>query len=295
MSEELLQRKPKWLKIKLSLNDNYNDISNIISKNKLNTVCSEARCPNIYECWNNRTATIMILGDTCTRACGFCSVKTGKPNQVDILEPIRVAEAARKMDLRHIVITSVDRDDLRDDYGATIWAATINKLHSVVPNCSVEVLTPDFRAHKPSLQKVFNANPSIFSHNIECVERISRQVRKQSRWSRSKKVLELSVENNMLTKTGLMVGLGETNNEVIDSMKEMADLGVEIFNIGQYLQPTKNHLKVQRYVHPDEFQMFKAIGLDLGFKVIESGPLVRSSYHADKQAKLYQKEHSFAS
>ena len=295
MNKELVERKPKWLKIKLSLNDNYNDISNIISKNKLNTVCSEARCPNIYECWNNRTATIMILGDTCTRACGFCSVKTGKPNQVDILEPIRVAEAAKKMDLRHIVITSVDRDDLRDDYGATIWAATINKLHSVVPNCSVEVLTPDFRAHKPSLQKVFDANPSIFSHNIECVERISRQVRKQSRWSRSKKVLELSVENNMLTKTGLMVGLGETNNEVIDSMKEMADLGVEIFNIGQYLQPTKNHLKVQRYVHPDEFQMFKAIGLDLGFKVVESGPLVRSSYHADKQAKLYQKEHSFAS
>ena len=295
MNKELVERKPKWLKIKLSLNDNYNDISNIISKNKLNTVCSEARCPNIYECWNNRTATIMILGDTCTRACGFCSVKTGKPNQVDILEPIRVAEAAKKMDLRHIVITSVDRDDLRDDYGATIWAATINKLHSVVPNCSVEVLTPDFRAHKPSLQKVFDANPSIFSHNIECVERVSRQVRKQSRWSRSKKVLELSVRNNMLTKTGLMVGLGETNNEVIESMKEMADLGVEIFNIGQYLQPTKNHLKVQRYVHPDEFQMFKAIGLDLGFKVVESGPLVRSSYHADKQAKLYQKKHSFAS
>jgi len=295
MNKNLVNRKPEWLKIKLSLNDNYNDISNIISKNKLNTVCSEARCPNIYECWNNRTATIMILGDTCTRACGFCSVKIGKPNQVDILEPIRVAEAAKKMDLRHIVITSVDRDDLRDDYGATIWAATINKLHSVVPNCSVEVLTPDFRVHKPSLQKVFDANPSIFSHNIECVERISRQVRKQSRWSRSKKVLELSVKNNMLTKTGLMVGLGETNNEVIESMKEMVDLGVEIFNIGQYLQPTKNHLKVQRYVHPDEFQMFKAIGLDLGFKVVESGPLVRSSYHADKQAKLYQKEHSFAS
>ena len=295
MNKELAQRKPKWLKIKFSLNDNYNDISNIISKNKLNTVCSEARCPNIYECWNNRTATIMILGDTCTRACGFCSVKTGKPNQVDILEPVRVAEAARKMDLRHIVITSVDRDDLRDDYGSTIWAATINKLHSVVPNCSVEVLTPDFRAHKPSLQKVFDANPSIFSHNIECVKRISRQVRKQSRWSRSKTVLELSVENNMLTKTGLMVGLGETNNEVIESMKEMVDIGVEIFNIGQYLQPTTKHLKVQRYVHPDEFKMFKEIGLDLGFKVVESGPLVRSSYHADKQAKLYRKEQSAAS
>ena len=288
-------RKPKWLKIKLSLNDNYNDISNIISKNKLNTVCSEARCPNIYECWNNRTATIMILGDTCTRACGFCSVKTGKPNQVDTLEPVRVAEAAKKMDLRHIVITSVDRDDLRDDYGADIWAATINRLHSVVPNCSVEVLTPDFRAYEPSLKKVFNANPSIFSHNIECVQRISRQVRKQSRWSRSKKVLELSVENGMLTKTGLMVGLGETNNEVIESMKEMANIGVEIFNIGQYLQPTKKHLEVQRYVHPDEFKMFKEIGLDLGFKVVESGPLVRSSYHADKQAKLYRKQPNVAS
>jgi len=288
-------RKPKWLKIKLSLNDNYNDISNIISKNQLNTVCSEARCPNIYECWNNRTATIMILGNTCTRACGFCSVKTGKPNQVDVLEPVRVAEAVKKMNLRHIVITSVDRDDLRDDYGSTVWAATINRLHSVVPNCSVEVLTPDFRAHKPSLQKVFDASPAIFSHNIECVKRISRQVRKQSRWSRSKRVLELSVENDMLTKTGLMVGLGETNNEVIESMKEMVDLGVEIFNIGQYLQPTKKHLEVQRYVHPNEFKMFKEIGLDLGFKVVESGPLVRSSYHADKQAKLYSKQSNVAS
>ena len=216
-----VKRKPDWLKIKLSLNDNYNEISNLIKNHKLNTVCAEAKCPNIYECWNNRTATIMILGNTCTRACGFCSVKTGKPNQVDILEPIRVAEAAKKMNLRHIVITSVDRDDLTDDYGATIWAATIDRLHRVVPHCSVEVLTPDFRVHKPSLQKVFNANPSIFSHNIECVERISKKVRKQSSWRRSKQVLELSVNNNMLTKTGLMVGLGETNNEVIEVMKEM--------------------------------------------------------------------------
>ncbi len=295
MDESTVKRKPSWLKIKLSLNDNYNDISNIISKNKLNTVCSEARCPNIYECWNNRTATIMILGDVCTRACGFCSVKTGKPNQIDTLEPIRVAEAARKMDLRHIVITSVDRDDLRDDYGATIWAETINRIHSSVPNCSVEVLTPDFKGYEPSLQKVFDAKPSIFSHNIECVERISRAVRKQSRWSRSKKVLELSVKNNMLTKTGLMVGLGETNNEVIETMKDMAGIGVEIFNIGQYLQPSKQNLKVQRYVHPDEFKMFKEIGLDLGFKVVESGPLVRSSYHADQQARLYQKQNHIMS
>ena len=281
------QRKPEWLKIKLSLNDNYNDISKIISKNNLNTVCSEARCPNIYECWNNRTATIMILGDTCTRACGFCSVKTGKPNQVDLLEPVRVAEAAKKMDLRHIVITSVDRDDLRDDYGATIWAQTIRRLHSVVPNCSVEVLTPDFRAYEPALQKVFDARPSIFSHNIECVRRISRQVRKQSRWSRSRKVLELSVKNSLLTKTGLMVGLGETNNEVIESMKEMADIGVEIFNIGQYLQPTKSNLSVKRFVHPDIFKDYENYGYELGFKVVESGPLVRSSYHADSQAREF--------
>ena len=199
------------------------------------------------------------------------------------------------MDLRHIVITSVDRDDLRDDYGATIWAETIKRLNSVVPNCSVEVLTPDFRAHEPALQKVFDARPSIFSHNIECVRRISRQVRKQSRWSRSRKVLELSVKNNLLTKTGLMVGLGETNNEVIESMKEMAEIGVEIFNIGQYLQPTTNHLEVDRYVHPDEFKMFKEIGLELGFKVVESGPLVRSSYHADKQARLYNNQPNVAS
>jgi len=295
MNKNLVNRKPEWLKIKLSLNDNYNDISNIISKNKLHTVCSEARCPNIYECWNNRTATIMILGDTCTRACGFCSVKTGKPNKIDKLEPLRVAEAVKKMNLRHIVITSVDRDDLRNDYGATIWAETINKIHSKVPNCSVEVLTPDFKVYEPSLKKVFDARPSIFSHNIECVERISRLVRKQSRWSRSKKVLELAVKNNMLTKTGLMVGLGETNDEVILVMKEMVDIGVEIFNIGQYLQPTKNNLKVQRYVHPDEFKMFKEIGIDLGFKVVESGPLVRSSYHADQQAKLYQNQNSIAS
>ena len=295
MKQAVIKRKPSWLKIKLSLNDNYNDISEIITKNKLNTVCSEARCPNIYECWNNRTATIMILGDTCTRACGFCSVKTGKPNQVDYLEPIRVAEAAKKMNLRHIVITSVDRDDLLNDYGSTIWVETINRLHSIVPDCSVEVLTPDFKAHKPSLQKIFNANPSIFSHNIECVQRISKKVRKQSSWDRSRKVLELAVKNNMLTKTGLMVGLGETNNEVIEVMKEMVGLGIEIFNIGQYLQPTSKHLPVSRYVHPDEFNMFKSVGLDLGFKVVESGPLVRSSYHADQQAKLYQKQHIAAS
>ena len=295
MSVELKERKPDWLKIKISLNENYNDIYSLMKQNNLNTVCTEARCPNIYECWNNRSATIMILGETCTRSCGFCSVNTGKPKQVDYLEPIRVAQAVKKMNLRHIVITSVDRDDLRNDYGASIWAETIRRIHLEVPTCSVEVLTPDFQAHKPTLKKIFDEKPSIFSHNIECVERISKKVRKQSSWKRSKQVLELSVSHNMLTKTGLMVGLGETNDEVIDVMKEMVDLGIEIFNIGQYLQPTSNHLPVDRYVHPDDFDMFKKIGLDLGFKVIESGPLVRSSYHADKQAKLYQGQQRFTS
>ncbi len=229
----------------------------------------------------------MILGDTCTRSCGFCSVKTGNPLNIDLFEPIRTAEAVKAMDLKHVVITSVDRDDIKNDYGAEIWAQTINEIHNIVPNCNVEVLTPDFQGHIPALEKVFNAKPEIFSHNIECVERISKQVRKQSNWKRSKNVLKLSVEKKLVTKTGMMVGLGETDEEVIDTMYEIVDLGVGIFNIGQYLQPTKDHLKVQRFVHPDIFKEYKEEGLKMGFKVIESGPLVRSSYHADEQAHQY--------
>lgn len=283
------QRKPDWLKIKLDTSTDYQKTKEIINDKMLNTVCVEARCPNIYECWNRRTATIMILGDVCTRSCGFCSVKTGKPSLVDSSEPRRVANAVKSMSLKHVVITSVDRDDLKDDYGAMIWAETIKEIHNKVKGCSVEVLTPDFRGHSPSIIKVFNAKPEIFSHNVECVKRISKKVRAQSDWDRSLKVLKLSVEHGMLTKTGMMVGLGESSEEVITTMEEVASIGVEIFNIGQYLQPTKQHLPVSRYVHPDEFSYYKDYGLSLGFKVVESGPLVRSSYHADEQVEVYKK------
>lgn len=282
-SEYIIPKKPK---IKLKYGDDYKFVQNVVSDNKLNTVCEEARCPNIYECWGRGTATIMILGDICTRACGFCSVKTGKPLEVDSMEPVRTAMAVKKMNLRHIVITSVDRDDIKADFGATIWAETIKQIHRHVPRCTVEVLTPDFQGDQSALKIVFNAKPEIFSHNVECVERISKKVRAQSVWSRSLDVLKQSVINGLRTKTGMMVGLGETNNEVIETMKEVADLGVEIFTIGQYLQPSKEHLPVRRYVEDEDFQMYKKIGLDLGFRVVESGALVRSSYHADEQARL---------
>lgn len=282
-SEYIIPKKPK---IKLKYGDDYKFVQNVVSDNKLNTVCEEARCPNIYECWGRGTATIMILGDICTRACGFCSVKTGKPFEVDSMEPVRTAMAVKKMNLRHVVITSVDRDDIKADFGATIWAETIKQIHRQVPRCTVEVLTPDFQGDQSALKIVFNAKPEIFSHNVECVERISKKVRAQSVWSRSLDVLKQSVIKGLRTKTGMMVGLGETNNEVIETMKEVANLGVEIFTIGQYLQPSKEHLPVRRYVEDEDFQMYKKIGLDLGFRVVESGALVRSSYHADEQARL---------
>ena len=280
-------RRPSWLKIKLNTSDDFQATKDIINKQMLNTVCVEAKCPNIYECWNRKTATIMILGDTCTRSCGFCSVKTGKPLFTDILEPKRVSEAVKKMNLKHVVLTSVDRDDLKNDYGASIWSKTIEMIHDNVENCSVEVLTPDFRGHRPSIIKVFKANPEIFSHNVECVKRISKEVRAQSNWDRTLDVLKMSVDYGLLTKTGMMVGLGETDQEVYDTMGEISDIGVSIFNIGQYLQPTKGHLPVDRFVHPDQFKDYKEYGLQLGFKVVESAPLVRSSYHADEQVKLY--------
>ena len=279
-------KKPDWLKIKINLNNNYKYVNSMLEKHNLNTVCSEARCPNIYECWNNRTATIMILGDTCTRACGFCSVKTGRGMGIDKAEPLNTAIAIKKLGLKHVVITSVDRDDLKDDYGAEIWHATIFNTRNLNPDCTIEVLTPDFNGYKPSLEKVFSSNPDIFSHNIECVERVSRSVRAQAVWQRSKDVLRASVEYGLTTKTGMMVGLGEKDSEVYRTMEEMVELGISIFNIGQYLQPTKKHLKVNRYVSPDKFLKYKKFGLKIGFKVVESGPLVRSSYRADKQAKL---------
>ena len=273
-------------KIRLRINQGYKDVNKVVKSNNLHTVCEEARCPNIFECWDRGTATIMILGDTCTRACGFCAVKTGKPTWDDQMEPFRTAMAVKKMNLNHVVITSVDRDDLKNDFGSSIWADTINQIHKHVPICTVEVLTPDFKGHKPSLRKVFEAKPEIFSHNIECVERISKKVRSQAVWQRSLDVLKFSVESGLRTKTGMMLGLGETFEEVINTMREIVKIGINIFTIGQYLQPSKDHLPVDRYVEEQEFLELKKIGLRMGFKVVESGSLVRSSYHADEQARM---------
>tara|TARA_B100001115_G_scaffold126342_1_gene94761 strand:+ start:113 stop:964 length:852 start_codon:yes stop_codon:yes gene_type:complete len=281
MIQKIVERSVKP-KIRLKVTQDYKFVNDVVQKNKLHTVCEEARCPNMYECWDRGTATIMILGDTCTRACGFCAVKTGKPTWDDSLEPYRTAMAVKKMDLKHVVITSVDRDDLRNDYGASIWAETIDQIHYHVPKCNVEVLTPDFKGFKPSLLKVFNARPEIFSHNVECVERISKRVRTQANWQRSLDVLSYSVLNNLRTKTGMMVGLGERFDEVVDTMRQVSDIGVKLFTIGQYLQPSQAHLPVDRYVEEQEFDDYKSIGIEMGFDIVKSGSLVRSSYHADE-------------
>ena len=280
MSEALLKSsKPK---IRLKISEGYKHTNRIVQKNNLHTVCEEARCPNIYECWDRGTGTIMILGDVCTRACGFCAVKTGKPIWNDPLEPLRTAIAVKKMGLRHVVITSVDRDDIKSDYGASIWAETIDHIHHHVPGCCVEALTPDFKGNKFSLLKVFNAKPEIYSHNVECVERISKKVRTQANWRTSIGVLKYSVESGMKTKTGIMVGLGESFAEVIETMKQIVDIGVKIFTIGQYLQPTNKHLPVDRYVEEAEFEDYKKIGQEMGFDIVKSGSLVRSSYQAEE-------------
>ena len=281
----MIQSRINKPKINITTDENYKFVRKTIQESYLNTVCAEARCPNIYECWNRRTATLMILGDTCTRACGFCSVKTGKPTWSDPMEPYRVAQAVKRMNLRHVVITSVDRDDMKNDYGSTIWAQTILQTRKINPRCTIEVLTPDFKAHQESLERVFETKPDIFSHNIECIERISKAVRAQANWNRSLSVLKDSIKFGLRTKRGIMVGLGETVGEVKDTMKQIVDLGVQIFTIGQYLQPTKNHLAVQEYVSKEQFEDYKEFGKSIGFKIIESGPLVRSSYHADEQAR----------
>ena len=278
-NQNLKSLKPK---IRLKMSDGYNHTNDIVQRNNLHTVCEEARCPNIYECWDRGIGTIMILGDVCTRACGFCAVKTGKPVWNDPLEPFRTAMAVKKMGLKHVVITSVDRDDIKNDYGASIWAETIDQIHLHVPGCNVEVLTPDFKGNKFALSKVLNAQPEIFSHNVECIERISKKVRTQANWNTSIDVLKYSVDSGLKTKTGIMVGLGETFAEVVETMKQIVDIGVTIFTIGQYLQPTKKHLPVDRYVEKTEFKDYEKIGLEMGFDYVKSGSLVRSSYQADE-------------
>jgi len=262
--------------------ENYSQLKNLIDHRKLHTVCEEARCPNLGECWNSGTATFMILGDTCTRSCGFCAVKTGRPEYLDKDEPRRVGEAVALMKLRHAVITSVNRDELFDG-GAQIFAETIHEIRARVPECRIEVLIPDFQGSEAALDIVLNAQPDILNHNTETVPRLYKTVRPQAQYNRSLELLFRSQEKGFLTKSGLMLGLGETLDEVIDTMSDLREVNCGILTLGQYLQPTKSHLPVERYVHPDEFADLKRKGMEMGFRYIESGPLVRSSYHAADQ------------
>lgn len=275
-------RRPDWLKAKLPSGKNYTDIKYIIDSYQLHTVCEEARCPNMGECWNAGTATFMILGDTCTRSCGFCAVKTGKPSgTLDWDEPNRVAEAVRMMNLKHAVITSVNRDE-REDGGAPIFAETIRQIRKTIPQCRIEVLIPDFKGSEKALDMVLEADPDVLNHNIETVKRLYKTVRPQANYEQSLEVLERAKKKGFITKTGLMLGIGETTDEVIEAMKDISIVKCDILTLGQYLQPTKEHLPVDRYVHPDEFLMLKEKGRRMGFSYIESGPLVRSSYHAEQ-------------
>jgi lipoic acid synthetase len=286
-----LRRHPDWIKARLPSGENYHDLKRILRDLSLNTVCEEAHCPNIGECWEQRTATIMILGDVCTRACGFCAVKTGRPTWNDEDEPRRVAEAIREMRLEHVVVTSVARDDLRDG-GAHVFAETIRALRRQCPGMGVEVLIPDFNGADEPLRLVMEAGPDILNHNLETVDRLQKPVRKRARYERSLGVLrrakELSREltgraDAVHTKSSLMVGLGETRPELSQAFRDLRAVDCDILTIGQYLRPSEQHLPVVRYVHPDEFAQMKAEALALGFKHVESGPLVRSSYHARDQ------------
>lgn len=277
-------RKPPWFKVPPPGGERYRELSAMIRDENLHTVCQEAACPNVGECWERGTATFMILGDTCTRRCGFCNVNTGKPTWNDPLEPARVARSIAKMGLRHAVITSVDRDDL-PDYGAGIWAATIRQCHRQAPDCKIEVLTPDYRGEEMPLARVLAEKPDVFNHNVETVPRLYPLARRGSRWERSLRVLRNAREighEGLVTKSGLMVGLGETHDEMVAAFRDLRAAGVRVLTVGQYLRPTENHLPVVRYWHPDEFKALEEAAYALGFDHIAAGPLVRSSYHADE-------------
>jgi len=279
-----LGKRPEWLRVKLPSGENYKDVLNLMRKSKLNTVCEEAKCPNMAECWNSRTATFMILGDTCTRSCGFCNVKTGMPNELDLDEPRRVAESVEQLQLRHAVITSVNRDELKDG-GAAIFSETVKLIREKMPTCTIEILIPDFKGDKAAFEIIMQNPPDILNHNLETVERIYHAVRPQAQYERSLNLIKWFKARGLKTKSGIMVGIGEKNEEVLKVMQDLRDHHCDILTIGQYLQPTKEHLPVDRYVTLGEFKMFKEEGLKLGFKAVESAPLVRSSYHADKHAR----------
>lgn len=284
--EEKRSRKPPWLKVKAPGGHDYRDVANLVEDNNLNTVCQEAHCPNIGECWQNRTATFMLLGDTCTRSCRFCAVTKGRPESLDWDEPERCARAIQKLGLNHAVITSVNRDELPDG-GAVIFALVIRKIRGYVPDCGIEVLTPDFEGNPYAVRSVVEARPDIFNHNLETVPRLYPRVRPKAKFHQSLEVLRWAKQwgdDGMLTKSGIMVGLGEEIEEVIDVMEDLRSVDCDIMTIGQYLRPSDWHLPIDRYVRPEEFAELKRIGLKMGFKHVESGALVRSSYHAHEQS-----------
>lgn len=276
-----LYKKPDWLRVKLPIGEEYRQVRNLVETNKLHTICQSGNCPNMGECWGEGTATFMILGNICTRSCGFCAVATGKPDPVDWDEPQRVAEAIHLMKVKHAVITSVDRDELADQ-GSIIWYNTIRAVKALNPTTTLETLIPDFRADKEAISRIAQAAPEVVSHNIETVERLTKQVRIQAKYWRSMETLRTLKEKGMRTKSGLMLGLGETKEEIIQTMQHLRDQDVDVITLGQYLQPTAKHLKVDRFVHPDEFKELREIGYTIGFDYVESGPLVRSSYHSEK-------------
>jgi lipoyl synthase len=273
--------RPQWLRVRVPTGENYEELKRLMRSKSLHTVCEEARCPNIAECWSHRTATFMILGSICTRSCGFCAVATGRPMAVDWEEPRRIAEAVEQMGLSHVVITMVNRDELRDG-GATILAATIRWIRRLNPDCGVEVLASDFKGSREALQILMDVRPSVFSHNVETIPRLYPKVRPQAIYRRSLDILHWAKEMypDIPTKTGFMLGLGETHDEVIDLMRDLRSIGIDIITIGQYLRPTEQHLPIDRYVTPEEFREYAGEGKALGFSHVESGPLVRSSYHA---------------
>ena len=275
-------KKPEWLRVKLPTGKNYSDLRKLVDKYKLNTICSSGSCPNMGECWGEGTATFMILGNTCTRSCGFCNVKTGRPDEVDWKEPIKVAKSIQIMGIKHAVITSVDRDDLKDN-GSILWRETIIAIRRLNPSTTLETLIPDFKGDETSLDRIIDVEPEVISHNLETVRRLTKEVRIQAKYDRSLNVLKYLKDKGVKrTKSGIMLGLGEQKEEVIESLEDLREVGVDVLTIGQYLQPSKKHLPVKSFIEPRVFDDYKKIGEDLGFRHVESGPLVRSSYKAQK-------------
>ena len=273
--------KPKWLRVKLPTGESYREVRRLVDKHKLNTICESGSCPNMGECWGEGTATFMILGNICTRSCGFCAVKTGRPNAVDLMEPARVADSVKLMKVKHAVLTSVDRDDLADG-GADIWVETVNEIRKQSPQTTLETLIPHFTGKWENLQKIIDVAPEIVSHNLETVRRLTKEVRIQAKYDRSLELLFRLKKGGMKTKSGVMLGLGETDEEVIETMEDLRNVKVDILTLGQYLQPTPKHLFVQDFITPEKFQFYKELGLKMGYRYVESGPLVRSSYRAEK-------------